>query len=153
MTAAPLLPPPGSLTLTQASCVAVGMRGLLVTGSPGSGKSLLCLRMIALGARLVADDGVILRRAGSCVIAVAPAAIAGRIEARGIGLVQMPRVRDIPLALHVDLDTAETERLPPPRGHSLLGVPLRSLHGRGHPDLAAVLTAVLRPGASLLEIP
>ncbi|WP_232830584.1 HPr kinase/phosphorylase [Oceanicella sp. SM1341] len=146
-------PPPGRMTLTQASCVAVGMRGLLVTGAPGAGKSLLCLRMIALGARLVADDGVILRRAGSRLIAVAPAAIAGRIEARGIGLVQMPRVRDIPLELHVDLDEPEPDRLPPPRFRSLLDVELRSLRGRGHPDLAATLTAALRPGARLLEIP
>lgn len=149
----PAAPLPERMTLAGASCVAMGMRGLLITGAPGAGKSSLALRLIALGARLVADDGVVLRRAGGCLLAAAPASIAGRIEARGIGLVSLPRVRDIPLELHVDLDQPAHARLPAPCRRDFLGVGLRSLAGRDLPGLAPALAAILGPGGSLLEIP
>ena len=44
--------------LIQASCVAIGGRGLLILGAPGSGKSSLALALIDRGARLIGDDGV-----------------------------------------------------------------------------------------------
>ena len=52
----------------HASAVAIEGRAVLITGPSGSGKSGLALDIIALGARLVADDGVILRREGERLI-------------------------------------------------------------------------------------
>ena len=50
------------MTRFQASCVAVGGRGLLIAGPPGSGKSTLALKLIDRAATLVGDDGVELAR-------------------------------------------------------------------------------------------
>ncbi len=49
-------------TQLHASAVAVDGRGCLITGASASGKSTLALEMIALGAELVADDRVDVRR-------------------------------------------------------------------------------------------
>jgi HPr kinase/phosphorylase len=130
--AAPRLPAkaadaPGPLVL-HASCVAWQRQGLLILGAAGSGKSALALQLIALGCQLVADDGTRIARAdGGGLLADCPAPIAGRIEARFVGLLAVPAAAGpVRLAAAVDLDTPETERLPPERSLTLLGqhVPL-----------------------------
>jgi RNase adaptor protein for sRNA GlmZ degradation len=83
--------------------------------------------MIDQGARLVADDRCALsaRPAGQTVqlIARAPAAIAGALEVRGLGLRDVPSVAEAPVALVVDLVAAETiERLPDAACEHILGV-------------------------------
>ena len=50
--------------LYQATCVAIEGRGLMIEGSPGSGKSSLALALIDRGAMLIGDDGVLLEPRG-----------------------------------------------------------------------------------------
>jgi HPr kinase/phosphorylase len=126
-------------------CVALEGCGLLILGRPGAGKSQLALEMIALGATLVADDVLRLRRAGDAVIASAPPAGFGLIEARGLGLLRLPAARAARVALAVDLDSPEAERLPPSRAIRLLGVRIPLVLGRGGIP-AAALAAALRAG-------
>lgn len=95
----------------HATCVAIGGRAVLIEGRSGSGKSDLALRLIDRGAALVSDDYTLLCRSGTALLAAPPANIAGRIEVRGIGIVEMPHVRDIPVALIVAIETSP-ERLP-----------------------------------------
>ena len=95
----------------HASCVAIGGRGVLLAGHSGSGKSDLALRLIDRGARLVSDDYTVVRREGSALVASAPPTIAGRIEVRGVGIVDLPHDREARVALLVDLDL-EAERMP-----------------------------------------
>ena len=64
----------------HATAVAVGLKGVLLLGPSGSGKSDLALRLIDQGARLVADDQVVLSRNGARLIANAPPALAGKID-------------------------------------------------------------------------
>ncbi len=97
----------------HASAVAIQGRAVLIGGRSGQGKSDLALRLIDRGAALVSDDYTIVRRVGGRLIAGAPPTIAGRIEVRGIGLVDMAAEADAPVALFVDLD-AQIERLPDP---------------------------------------
>ncbi len=66
--------------MRHASCVAYGGRGVLILGASGRGKSALALRLMALGAVLVADDRTDLCREGDSVMARAPDAIKGMIE-------------------------------------------------------------------------
>ena len=47
------------MTQMHATTVALRGRGLLILGPSGSGKSTLALQLMAVGARLVADDGPI----------------------------------------------------------------------------------------------
>ena len=44
----------------QASCVAIGGRGVLIEGDPGSGKSSLVLALLDRGAHLVGDDSLLI---------------------------------------------------------------------------------------------
>ncbi|HNJ48031.1 MAG TPA: HPr kinase/phosphatase C-terminal domain-containing protein [Novosphingobium sp.] len=90
--------------LHQASCVAIGARALLIEGSPGSGKSSLALALIDRGARLIGDDGVRLEARQGRLFASPPPNIAGLVEVRNLGLIEMPTVSDMALALVVRLD-------------------------------------------------
>jgi serine kinase of HPr protein (carbohydrate metabolism regulator) len=103
----------------HASCVAIRGRGVLIAGASGRGKSDLALRLIDRGARLVSDDYTILRAEGERLVASAPTTIAGRIEVRGVGIVEMDALAEAPICLFVDLD-APPDRLPEPRTVSLL---------------------------------
>ena len=133
-------------TQLHASAVAVDGRGCLITGRAASGTSTLALERVALGAELVADDRVDIRRADATLVLSAPAAIAGMIEARGVGILRLPARREAALALVVDLDEAERERLPEGRRRELLGLPCPLVLGHGRAALAAVACMLLRAG-------
>jgi serine kinase of HPr protein (carbohydrate metabolism regulator) len=106
----------------HASAVAIGGRAVLIGGLPGMGKSDLALRLIDRGAILISDDYCDVRRMEGRVRASAPATILGKIEMRGVGIVELPTVQEIPVALFVDLDHAP-ERMPEPgETRSLAGV-------------------------------
>jgi serine kinase of HPr protein (carbohydrate metabolism regulator) len=81
--------------------------------------------MIDTGARLVADDRTNLAVRDGRIFASAPAALAGRIEVRGIGILTIGAVQESPLALVVDLvAAADVERLPEPAKADILGIAL-----------------------------
>ncbi len=105
-------------TITQAG------RAALIMGASGSGKSGLALQLIALGAGLVADDRTRLIRQDNRLLADAPATIRNKIEARGMGILSIPRTGPAPVALVVTMDSEETDRLPPFRQIELCGVSL-----------------------------
>lgn len=96
----------------HATAVAIGGAGVLLLGPPGSGKSDLALRLIDRGGVLIADDRVIVAP-GDPALLVCPQSICGRIEVRGLGLVDMPCVSGVPAALAVDLSVAP-DRMPLP---------------------------------------
>ncbi|MBX3530540.1 MAG: HPr kinase/phosphorylase [Rhizobiaceae bacterium] len=73
----------------HACAVVLGRTGLLVTGASGSGKTELCLGLIAacraegVFARLVSDDQVFLSIRSGRLVVNAPQTIAGLVELRG----------------------------------------------------------------------
>jgi len=102
--------------------------GVLLRGPSGAGKSDLALRLIDRGWRLVADDQTELQRVGDVLYGTAPATIQGRLEVRGLGIVEMPNAARAELCLVADLvDAAAVERLPEPAFCELLGVRLPCL--------------------------
>lgn len=108
----------------HASTVAMDGRAVLISGPSGSGKSDLTLRLLDRGFTLVSDDQTIVRRDGERLIASPPPNIAGKLEIRGIGIVEMDHIGDMPVALLVEL-TSDIQRLPDDdRERPILGVPL-----------------------------
>jgi len=120
-------PAPGprlSAETLHASTVASEGRAVLITGPSGSGKSDLALRMLDRGFTLVSDDQTIVKRDGDRLLASAPHNIAGKLEIRGIGIVEMDRVENVPIGLLVEL-TSDIQRLPDDsRERPFLGVRL-----------------------------
>jgi serine kinase of HPr protein (carbohydrate metabolism regulator) len=111
----------------HATGVAIGGRGILIRGRSGSGKSDLALRLIDRGARLVSDDYTILRARNGRLWAEAPETIAGKLEVRGVGIVELPPATDVPVCLIADLDRI-AERLPEAADEeSLLGIPVPAI--------------------------
>ncbi len=132
----------------HASCVTWRGRGLLILGAAGSGKSTLALELMALGCALVADDRTAVRRVGRALIAEPPPALAGIVEARGIGLLRAPFRPRAALTLALDLDRCETSRLPPRRTWTLHGLDL-PLILRPEPLHPAAALAALQHGPPL----
>jgi HPr kinase/phosphorylase len=134
------------------SVVAVGRSAVLILGGSGTGKSGLALRLMALGARLVADDRVELARAtgadGRPVLeARAPARIAGKIEARGVGILDVGPGPVAEIRLAVDLDRSPEARMPQPRTITYHDVAVQLISGRDVPNIDAVLTVLLHKQA------
>jgi HPr kinase/phosphorylase len=128
----------------HATCVAISGNGVLITGPSGSGKSALALDLMALGADLVADDRTILHRKGGQIMATAPSAIAGLVEARGIGLLRVAHVAQARIALVVDMARVEKARMPAAHGARILDITLPCLHKVDAPYFPAALHAYLR---------
>ena len=121
----------------HASCVAIDGRAVLIEGRSGSGKSDLALRLIDRGAQLVSDDYTVLIRERGRLLAQPPATIAGRIEVRGLGIVEMSYVEGVPVALIVALVDA-VERMPEER-------PARRIAGVTLPEIAIVAQEISAP--------
>jgi len=106
----------------HATCVAIGDVGVLILGPPGSGKSDLALRLIdgpglgldrgARKTRLVADQ-VLLRPVNGRLVASCPGTIAGKLEIRGLGVMEVAWRRRVALGLAVELRPwRKIERMP-----------------------------------------
>jgi serine kinase of HPr protein (carbohydrate metabolism regulator) len=132
----------------HASTVDLNGRAVVISGASGSGKSDLALRLIDRGFTLVSDDQTILRRDGGKLLASAPPNIAGKLEIRGIGIVDMESTNDVPIALYVEL-TSEITRLPDDRRERpVLGVnlPLVSVDSQTASAASKVALALDRLG-------
>jgi len=130
--------------ILHATTVSVAGRGLLILGPSGAGKSALALELISRGAVLVADDRTQVVAEGGTLTASVPTAIAGLIEARGVGLLRTPEAGPTPVHLAVDLGQEEQQRLPEPHSVQLAGIPLPCLYRPKGPHFAAAILLYLR---------
>ena len=133
----------------HATAVVSGDRGILIRGPSGSGKSRLALDLILAGragqippALLIGDDRVRLTVNGDDLIVAGVPELAGKIEIRGLGIRSIGFARQAPVAVVVDLDAADAERLPSPQalkttlfGQEIPRIPV----GRGYAALPLVL--------------
>lgn len=132
----------------HASCVAAEGRAVMITGPSGSGKSDLALRLIDRGFTLVSDDRTVVRKDGAKLIASAPETIKGKLEIRGIGIVDIDSVNDVPVALVVEL-TGDMQRLPDDSQMRLIlgaSVPLVNVNALTASAPAKVVVALDRLG-------
>lgn len=139
---------PDAPLIIHASCVAFGGAAVGILGPSGQGKSGLALQLMALGGALVADDRTCLWRQDGQLMADAPAPLRGRIEARGVGILNARANGPAPLRLWVDLAQKETQRLPPMRQCHCLGLSRPVLHNVDSAYFPAAILQYLAVGRS-----
>ena len=111
--------------ILHGTAIGIHDAGVLLLGKSGSGKSDIALRLMDRGAVLVSDDAVELDSAG-LILRKAPN-IGGKIEMRGVGIVERSYATSAPLRLVVLLDETP-ERLPPDNySHILCGFEVPAL--------------------------
>ncbi len=124
-------------------------RGVLIEGASGSGKSDLALRALDAGWALVADDRTLIWASGGQLFGRAAPAIAGLIEARGVGVLAAPARAFATIHLIVQCVEADAvERMPEIEAADLLGlaIPRLNLATREASALAKLAYAVCHLG-------
>ncbi len=129
--------------LLHATCIAIDQQAVVLMGAAGTGKSDLALRLIDEGAILVADDQVLLHCTGNHLMAAPATSLAGLMEMRHIGLMYLPFIAPVAVALCVDLAVLDEklERLPEKSSILLLDHPVPQLR---LPSFAASTPAKIR---------
>jgi len=108
-------------------------------------------RLVDRGFGLVSDDRTVVKRDGDRLLAASAPNIAGKLEIRGIGIVDVESVSDVPVTLMVELKS-DIERIPDDsRERLILGVPvpLISLDAMTASAAAKVVFALDRMGRKL----
>ena len=91
------------MSLIHATSISISQKGVLLRGPSGIGKSDLAFRLISNGATLIADDYTEVIHNEGALILKTPHNIKGKIELRGIGIVELPFIENISLKLIIDL--------------------------------------------------
>jgi HPr kinase/phosphorylase len=141
----PKIGPEGHLQL-HASTVVIHGKAVAIGGPSGSGKSTLALKLISLGATLLADDITWLEAIQTTLMASCPPTLSGRIEARGVGILNAVPAPAAPLHLVVDLGIDEAARLPVRKTITLLGHDIALLHTVATPHFADVILHYMMHG-------
>ncbi|TDI60749.1 MAG: hypothetical protein E2O91_04695 [Alphaproteobacteria bacterium] len=116
------------MSLYHATCILIKGKGVLLEGPSGAGKSDLALRLMSLGAQLVSDDYITLAKKAGALVATAPEKIAGKMEVRGLGLIDIDHAREAAIDLVIDLKPREhVPRLPKGNTKTLEGVSIPTL--------------------------
>lgn len=116
------------MSLYHATCILIKGKGVLLEGPSGAGKSDLALRLMSLGAQLVSDDYITLSKKAGALVATAPEKIAGKMEVRGLGLIDIDHAREATIDLVIELKPREhVPRLPKGNTKTLEGVSIPTL--------------------------
>jgi len=114
----------------HATLVKLKSSGILLLGKSGSGKSDLALRLIEnKGARLVADDIVMIERKQNKIYGSAPDNLRGMLEVRGVGIVTYPHIKksEINMAVKLADSSGKTERMPIAAKEMILGLEIKQI--------------------------
>lgn len=127
--------------------------GIAIRGPSGTGKTSLALGLVeraseaGLAAHFICDDQTLLSARRGVLHAFAPPAIAGRVEIRGYGIVEIDHKPETAIGLVVELvDDHTVERMPDERRAELLGIglPLLRVPRRHEAGAARIVLAWLR---------
>ena len=135
-----------STTVMHSSSVSCDNDAVLIIGRSGTGKSSLALELISRGAILVADDRTLIQNDGINLSASPVPETAGKIEARGVGILSTPCSHMKRVVLVVDMDKEEALRLPTKRYIEILGYKLPMIHAKNNPVIAGVIMVYLKGG-------
>lgn len=121
--------------------------GCLLLGESGTGKSRLAAEGLMLGAKLIADDQIVLSTMSGLLMGAPSKPLLGVLEMRGVGLIKLPDTSAQHVVhVAVKLDAAHgSERLPAPTTETYEGVTIPLLALPPHPTTSALyLLSVIR---------
>ena len=132
----------------HSSSVELDGKAVLIKGESGSGKSSLALKLIMLGANLIADDQTVIFMKRNNVFLRTPETLPRCLEIRRVGLINVPFCSEAELKLVVDLSKSETERLPNSKNTkiNILGYSFPFYRFQGIMDPANSIYALLKFG-------
>ena len=130
--------------IMHATCVDINGSGVLIVGRSGSGKSSLAINLIALGSKLVADDQCEIVKKNNKLSVFKPTSLPSSIEIRGVGLVSVPMVVETSLDWVVNMDEAETQRMPDLQFTEIDGYRIPTIFGKNMDDLASRIYVLVR---------
>ncbi len=132
-------------TTIHASAVLVDNHAVLIRGPSGSGKSRLAFD-------LVGDDRVHVSAVDGLLMVRPAASLAGLLEVRGLGIRRLAFAAQGQVALVVDLDAGDAERLPGPNSLEVtldgVKVPRIPVH-KGLAALPLVIAALITSPAAV----
>ena len=126
---------PENTARLHGTCIAIDGKAVMFRGPSASGKSDLALRCLkflptfGMMTSLVSDDQVLASQNNDVIMVRPPETIAGKLEVRGIGIVEMDYCANARLCLVLDLvDLDQVDRLPDlSQSEQLLGVSIPTL--------------------------
>lgn len=121
------------------SSVAFFHRALLILGPSGSGKSALCLNLLARGADFIGDDRLILFSQDDKIHVKAEPRLEGQIEIRGMGIFECHNSPSAPVDIVVNLGLSPSGRLGQISEYSTDFGKLNQYHAKGVTGLADML--------------
>ena len=136
-----------SQEIRYATSVAIDGYGLMIEGASGAGKSSLAIEMIALGARLIADDQTVISKPvieNSTPLLSAPKSLRGLIEIRQIGLVKYSSKESAPLIGIIKLHDITSSRMPDPSYEEIYSTLIPVIRMNFHATLASKLMITAR---------
>lgn len=106
-----------------ATSIKLNGKAILIQGKSGSGKSFLALRLIMNHkAQLISDDVTYLNPKGKFLYAETIPELAGKIEVRGVGILNLSYTTHIPVACVIQLSQTRIERMPQHKFVTLEGI-------------------------------
>ena len=98
-------------------------KAVLIQGKSGVGKSFLALRLIMNHkAQLISDDVTYLNPKGKQLYAETIPELAGKIEVRGVGILETPYTTHIPVVCAIQLTKTKVERMPNKKTVTMEGI-------------------------------
>ena len=149
--------------ILHATALSINGNGVLLIGKSGSGKSDLALRCLSLSTgpfleapfQLVSDDQSVVTLRDEIVTLKAPDTIAGKLEVRGVGIMDVPFANEARLCLVAQLIDGEVERHPAlnPGFTTILGKSFYSLSLRPFEVSAPIKLALALREQAALPVP
>ncbi|MEP3630459.1 MAG: HPr kinase/phosphatase C-terminal domain-containing protein [Hyphomicrobiales bacterium] len=138
----------------HATLVQLSSFGVLLRGPSNSGKSSIALRILdeaeqsRAQCHLIADDQVILASNADRLFGKAPDNLFGKIEMRGVGIINVEARRECRVDLVVDLVPLQSlERMPDEKLDyvTIAGVDIRRIYiAERNPDASAIIRTLLK---------
>ena len=135
--------------IIHASSIEMSGKGVVIFGKSGVGKSNLAIKLISMGANLIADDQTQLDLKEDKILISKYSSTPNFIEARGIGFIKVPFKMNSELFCFIKITNLELPRLPNEKTICCFGKKIKVLEYNPYYSNECALFLGLRYGVKL----